>query len=128
MKTIILIHIISVPFLVSCEGFSASDEIQEFIPGIYVRSTVNEFGTAHDTLIITLQHKEANQYKIINKWKYERVIEGEIIEPEYKLKTTSGIYNSDNKVLQETETLDLFTFDVKKKLLFNGANQYAKIK
>jgi hypothetical protein len=38
------------------------------------------------------------------------------------------LYDEGKKVLQETETLEFFTFDVEKKLLFNGVNKFTKIK
>jgi hypothetical protein len=56
------------------------------------------------------------------------VLDGKPIKPEYKKGKSSGIYNPEKNVLQETETLELFTFDVERKLLFNGTNQFTKIK
>jgi hypothetical protein len=104
------------------------DEVKEFIPGTYIRSSQNEFGKEYDTLVVSMQSKSANEYKIQRRWRYERVLDGKPIEPEYKVTETSGLYDSEKKTLQETETLDFFTFDVEKKLLFNGANKFTKIK
>jgi hypothetical protein len=50
------------------------------------------------------------------------------LEPEYKQQKTSGLYNAGKKVLQETETFELFTFDPEKGLLFKGTNGFTKIK
>ena len=127
MKLILFLHIMILIVICSCGSFSATDEVKEFIPGTYTRFSQHEYGTEHDTMVITLQNSTANEYKILRKWKYERVLDGSAIEPEYKRVTTSGIYSSKNKILQETETGDLFSFDVKGKLLFNGSTKYQKL-
>lgn len=112
---------------VACNGIM-KDEVKEFIPGIYTRNAETEFGKAYDTLVISLQNKSANEYKILRKWRYDRVLDGKPIPPEYKVTETSGIYDADKKQLQETETFEFFTFDVENKLLYNGANKFTKIK
>lgn len=111
----------------ACNGI-IKDEVKEFIPGTYIRNAETEFGKAYDTLVITMQNKSANEFKIQRKWRYERVLDGKPIPPEYKVTETSGIYDGDKKQLQETETLEFFTFDAENKLLFNGANKFTKIK
>jgi|CXWL01.1.fsa_nt_gi hypothetical protein len=111
----------------ACNGIM-KDEVKEFIPGTYIRNAETEFGKAYDTLIITMQNKSANEYKILRKWRYDRVLDGKPIPPEYKVTETSGIYDGEKKQLQETETLEFFTFDVENKLLYNGANKFTKLK
>lgn len=128
MKIILLLHIAALMLICSCGSLTTTDEVRDFIPGTYIRFAQHEYGTEYDTLIITLQNKAANEYKILRKWKYERVLDGASIEPEYKRLITSGIYNSNSKLLQETDTGDAFSFDVKKKLLNSGPTQYKKIK
>jgi hypothetical protein len=44
------------------------------------------------------------------------------------VKETSGIYNAETRLLEEAETLDHYSFDVKEKVLFNGTNKFKKIK
>ncbi len=127
MKTLFFISI-SVLFLLASCSSSESDAIKEFIPGTYIRFSQHEFGKEYDTLVISLQNESASHYQILRKWRYERVLDGKSIEPEYKQENSSAIYNPETKVLQETETLELFTFDPEKKLLFNRTNDYTKIK
>jgi hypothetical protein len=104
------------------------DEVKKFIPGTYIRSSQNEFGKEYDTLVITMQNQSANEYKILRKWRYDRVLDGKALEPEYKQTKTSGIYDANTNQMQETESLEVFTFDVESKLLFNGTNKFTKIK
>ena len=127
MKSLFFVPISVLLVLTGCSS-PESDAIKEFIPGTYIRSSHNEFGKAYDTLVISLQNNSASQYQVLRKWRYDRVLDGKPIEPEYKLTGSSGIYDKEKKVLQETETLELFTFDIERKLLFNGTNQFNKIK
>jgi hypothetical protein len=127
MKPILFILIVAAFIFAGCTS-AESDVIKEFIPGTYIRSAHTEFGKEYDTLTISLQNKPANEYKIQRRWKYDRVLDGKPIEPEYKVTETSGLYDGEKKILQETETLEFFTFDIEKKLIFNGANKFTKIK
>ncbi|MGB4774325.1 MAG: hypothetical protein WBP45_04075 [Daejeonella sp.] len=126
MKPVLLI--LSATLIISGCSPSGKDETMEFIPGTYVRAGQNEFGKEFDTLVITIQNPTAKEFKIQNRWHYIRQVEGEANTPEYKVKETSGIYNAETKLLEEAETLDHYTFDVKEKVLFDGTNQYKKIK
>ena len=125
MKTVLLI-LLTTFFIAGCNT-KGKDEIMEFIPGTYVRAGQNEFGKEFDTLVISLQNQSAKEYKIKNRWHYIRQVEGEANVPEYKVKETSGIYNAETKLLEEAETLDHYSFDVKEKALFDGTNKFKKI-
>jgi predicted Ser/Thr protein kinase len=128
MKNLILMLAALPFFILSCGTNQESEEIMDFIPGTYARQSEGEFGKSYDTLVISLQNKAANQYKIVRRWRYDRVLDGKTIEPEYKVTETSAVFDAASKALQESETLDAFTFDTKKKLLFDGPNQFIKIK
>lgn len=127
MKSLLLISIVTAFFLAGCT-FPESDAIKAFIPGTYIRSAHTEFGKAYDTLVITVQNKAANEFRIQRRWKYDRVLDGKPIEPEYKVTETTGLYDGEKKILQETATLDLMTFDRERKLLLKGTNTFTKIK
>lgn len=126
MKTVLLI-LFATAIISGCNT-SGKDEIMELIPGTYVRAGQNEFGKEFDTLIIFVQNPAAKEFKIQNRWHYIRQVEGEANLPEYKVKETSGIYNGETKLLEETETLDHYSFDIKEKVLFDGTNKFKKIK
>lgn len=127
MKSLLFISTIAAFLFAGCSS-AESDAIKEFIPGTYIHSSQTEFGKAYDTLVITLQSKSANEFKIQRSWKYDRVLEGKPIEPEYKVTETTGLYDAEKKIVQETETLEFFTFDAERKLLFNGTNKFTKIR
>ncbi len=126
MNTVFII--LSATLIISGCSTSSKDETMEFIPGTYVRTGQNEFGKEFDTLVITIQNPTAKEFKIQNRWHYIRQVEGEANVPEYKVKETSGIYDAETKLLEEAETLDHYTFDIKEKAVFDGTNKFKKIK
>lgn len=128
MKTISFMLMAIVFTLTGCGANNESEEILNVIPGTYVRQSDGEFGKAYDTLVISLHNEPANQFKIVRHWRYDRVLDGKPIEPEYKVTETTAVFDTELKTLKESETLESFTLDTKKKLLFNGANQFTKIK
>lgn len=125
-KYILIIHLLILFWVYGCREFKP-DPVREFIPGTYIRFSQHEFGTEYDTLVISLQNDPADEYKIVRKWKYERVLDGQSIEPEYKRVTTTAIYSAENKFLRETNLGDTYSFDTNAKLLFNGPIKYKKI-
>lgn len=127
MKLSTLLVASALVYLSSCTS-AEKDVIIEFIPGTYVRTGQNEFGKEFDTLVITTQNPAAKEFKIQNRWHYIRQVEGEANVPEYKVKETSGIYNAETKLLEEAETLEHYSFDVKENVLFDGTNKFKKIK
>ncbi len=126
MKYLFFIPLAGAALFAGCNA-PAKDEVTAFIPGVYTRFSQHEFGSEYDTLVISSRNTEANEFTIVRKWKYERLLDGERLEPEYKLVVSTGIYDAARKLLQETETAEYFSFDVKKKILFNGTTQYQKL-
>jgi hypothetical protein len=123
-----LFYLVIVAFIIGCNANATKDEVKDFIPGIYVRAAEHELGAEHDTVIIKIQNESANEYKLNRRWKYARVMDGKPVEPEYKNTLTSGIYNSETKILQETETGDSYSFDVIQNAMFAGKTKYNKLK
>jgi hypothetical protein len=105
MKPLLFISIVMAFIFAGCTS-AESDAIKEFIPGTYIRSAQTEFGKAYDTLVITLQNKSANEYKIQRRWKYDRVLDGKPIAPEYKVTETSGLYDGEKKNCRKRKHLN----------------------
>jgi hypothetical protein len=98
------------------------DPVSGFIPGTYIRYAEHEFGHEYDTLVITAI---GNQFSIQRKWKYERVLDGQLIEPEYKKTTMTGILN--RGILTEEQTGAYYSFDLDAKCLYSGDTRYDKV-
>jgi hypothetical protein len=126
MKAVLLVHIIFI-FLYGCGLIKTRDAVREFIPGTYVRFSGHEFGTEYDTLVISLQNRGADEYRILRKWKYERRLDGAKLDPEYKRSITTAVYDGKNKLLRQFDVGDFYSFDVKQRILFNGPLKYQKL-
>ena len=126
MKYFLIIQLLILLLICGCHGLKP-ESVKSFIPGTYIRFSHHEYGTEYDTLVITLQNKTAGEYNILRKWRYERILDGKPIEPEYKQSKSSGIFDSKHKLLQETESGDLISFDPQQNLLFIGPSKYKKL-
>jgi hypothetical protein len=104
------------------------DKTESFIPGTYIRTVEDEFGTAWDTLIIAIQNKEAKEYRIEERWLIKRVLDGKAQEPEYKTMQTTAIYLPERQLLQETQTMLALTFNLENNTMNRGTNLFTKIK
>jgi len=124
---LLLVLLFIITLLYRCSLIGQKDAIRNFIPGTYIRFSQHEYGTEYDTLVISLQNESANEFEIMRKWKYERILDGTKIAPEYKRVITSALFHSRDKLLQESQTGDVYTFDVNHKLLFKGTTKYQKI-
>ena len=122
MKWLFIIHLCLVAAVYGCRD-AKPVLLQEFIPGTYIRYSSHELGKEYDTLTISVQNKRANQFKIIRRWKYERIGE----QPEYQLITTAGIYDVKESIMEDMETGDLLSFDPKQNCLFIGTTKYQKL-
>ncbi|OSZ77193.1 hypothetical protein CAP36_12325 [Chitinophagaceae bacterium IBVUCB2] len=119
MKLFFIIHFFLVAAIYGCRD-AKPVLIQEFIPGTYIRFSSHELGKEHDTLTISVQNENATQYKITRRWKYERTGEA----PEYQLIKTAGIYRDTENLLEDMDTGDLYSFDLKQNCLFIGTIKY----
>ena len=126
MKELLLIPVAAL-LIIGCGLISKKEEIQQFIPGTYTRFSEHEFGKEYDTLIISLQSAAANEYRIVRRWKYERQVEGQKIEPEYKIKASVAILNVRHNLLQEISTGRIYTVDVSAKCIFSDTVKYKKL-
>ena len=126
MKTITKLVFGLLLFNCSC-GFLSADSKKKILPGTYIRIAQNEFGHEYDTIIITLINQSTKEYKITHKWKFERIVDGQQLEPEYRVQIKSGVFDDESGLLGEAGTLDQFSFKPDQKLMTNGPNQYRKI-
>lgn len=122
-----LAFFLSICFIsMSCEFASTGSDVRQFIPGTYIRSSQHEFGLENDTLIILPQNEMANEYKIIRRWKYARVLDGQKMEPKYEQRQTMAVFDKKESRLVEAPSGDTYSFDPYKKVLFNGTVKYHK--
>jgi hypothetical protein len=113
---------------VGCLLSSENNEMQKAIAGTYIRFSEHEFGSEWDTLTIKGSNSNLTMFQILRKWKYERRLDGQRIEPEYKRQVTSAIYEENLQFLKDTETGNIYSFDLAKNTVSTGETIYKKIK
>ncbi len=114
--------------LLGCGIPTESDPVKVSITGSYVRSSHDEFGSSHDTIMIDLQNEGANQYRLTHKWRYTRVLDGRPLPTSYKKATTTAIYKAAAPLLEGSQTGVIYSIDAKKGFLFAGSTTYQKQK
>lgn len=126
MKTPFTLILVAVAAFSACDDTQSKDKMQAFIPGTYIRSSEHEYGKEYDTISLSVQNEVAREFKVVRKWRYERVLDGKPIEPEYKNTTGVAIYDPTNKLLKETRSGDSYSFDAEGKVMFAGSTKYVK--
>lgn len=111
-----------------CLTSAKEDRVQKAIAGTYIRFSEHEFGKEWDTLTIKKSIDEATVFQLLRKWNYERILDGQKIQPEYKRQSSTAIYDEDEDILKDTKRGDVYTFDLTKKTVSAGATIYKKIK
>lgn len=127
MKLFHFLFLFTVIIVTACTSV-VKDEVKDFIPGTYIRAAQHEFGSEQDTIIVSVLNASSNEFKIMRRWRYERVVDGKPIEPEYKVTDNTGVYSSETKMLQESSTLENYSFDPKQNIMFTGDIKYQKLK
>lgn len=126
MKAPFTLILVAVAAFSACGDTQSKNEIQAFIPGTYIRLSEHEYGKEYDTISFSVQNEVAREFKVVRKWRYDRVLDGKPIEPEYKNTTGVAIYDPTGKVLKETKTGDSYSFDAETKSMFAGSTKYEK--
>ena len=126
MKTPFTLMLFAAAAFSACGDTKSKDEIQAFIPGTYTRSSEHEYGKEYDTISLSVQNEVAREFKVVRKWRYERVLDGKPIEPEYKNTIGAAIYDPTHKLLKETKSGDTYSFDAQEKVMFAGSTKYVK--
>ena len=104
-------------FLFSCRS-------KPSLEGFYLRYAEHEFGKAWDTLLI--KPITADAFRVTHKWKYERVLDGKAITPEYKSFHTTVAWLGKEGLLIEEETG--LRYRLKGETLAVGETLYKKVK
>lgn len=126
MKHFITALVIAV-FVSSCSNLQA-DKVQDFIPGVYVKTIDDEFTKGMDTLMIDVLDKSAGSYSISKKMSYQQVIDERPLSPQYKLENWTAVYDKDTHQLMEQRKGKVLSFLPEKGKLSLGGSEYKKIK
>jgi len=126
-KTFTKIFIAAITLLVSCTSLPGAGNLRSYIPGTYARIVNNEFSNGRDTLVISELSKAGNNYRIVHKITFQRMVEGKSSRPERKQEVWNAVYNEQEKLLHETVRGKLLSFNPEGRTLFVGTSEYKKI-
>ena len=114
-------------FITGCQLISEPKDFSRSVPGIYTRYSEHEFGFEFDTLVIEMVNKEDHYFTIERRWKYQRVLDGKRLTPDYKLIKNMGRFFPEHKNLRVNETGEYYYFNLKQRTLLTGSIQYQKL-
>ena len=123
MKNIAILLLIGC--LSACQ--SKEDSVLKFIPGVYVTAEEGEYSKLKDTLIIKLVSEEGHSYHFTRKVTFQRIVNGTYLPAERKEEEWIGIYNVQEKIVQESEGGRLLSFIPARKKLLLERSEYNKI-
>ena len=127
MKMISLFAI-TVCLLISCTGLIKSNNVKDFIPGIYISRWKTEFSESIDTLLIEpLMKKGSDTYSITRRTHTSFFKGGRKHAPEYKIKHWTGFYDSSHKTLVMENDGSVLSFDPVTKEMKRGITAYTKL-
>jgi hypothetical protein len=102
-----------------------ADKVQNFIPGTYINSAKGDYAQADDTLVITLI--KDNTYLVTRNTTYQAIRDGKLLPKHRQVRRLNGLYDTQNRVLDETTNGRIFRFEPDKGLLKVNQATYKKI-
>jgi hypothetical protein len=111
----------------ACQTSTKGNAMNRFA-GTYLRTSNHEFGKEWDTLELKLSDEPQMRFTITRRWKFERVLDGNVLEPEYRISKTSGTFNAVEKCLEEEQTGECYFLDNGGTKLRVGTTEFIKIK
>jgi hypothetical protein len=125
MKGVMNMCFVFVFLLVSCQ-LMESDKIKVFIPGVYVRHYTDEYTNSYDTITIKLITGD-NEYEVIKKTNFEKLMDNGKIQPGYTMQRWRGNYDEQAKSLWLEQAGKAIYFNPPKKELIIGTQPYKKL-
>jgi hypothetical protein len=116
---------------IGCVAFGACQssvtEVNDFIPGVYVRFSQSQYSKAWDTLRITVYEKDPGTYVVQRYVGYQRILTGRLQPKEYTLSRSVTVLDESTQQLQDMKTGKLYTFSPERRTVLAGSAEYLKI-
>ena len=112
--------------LFSCK--ESEGDLQEFLPGEYVRFSDGEMRTQYDTLRIERISPQGSTYRLLRSSSYQKKLDGQTFPWQSKKEEWTAIYDKAKGILFETAKGRVISFSLEQKVLFVGSTQYKKIR
>ncbi len=126
MKTVIRIMLLPISLWAACTN--SNHKVTDFIPGTYVNQAQSTYSVANDTLRITRDGQNPNSYRVMRSTGFQRIRDGKLQSPEYKVKSFTGIWDAQKQSLQLTQNGSILLFQPDENQLLIENSIYHKIK
>ncbi|MEO6524974.1 MAG: hypothetical protein ABIN91_25035 [Mucilaginibacter sp.] len=104
-----------------------SQQVTNFIPGIYANHAESAYSVADDTLIVTGENGNANNYHIIRRTTFWRKEGNKKQPPQHKIKNYTAVWDNSKQVLQITQNGGLLLFRPDENKLLMENSEYRKL-
>ena len=128
MRLILLLNIVLLLVLSSCELVGSKDAVQPFVPGTYCSEWSSEFSATRDTLLIrAVGARDPLLYQVTRRTfhRYEAAMKKR--PPEYKVEQWMATYAQREKVLLVHKNGRVLSFDPDRKEMRMGVTVYKKL-
>ncbi len=122
-KFLITVCVFVVIFFIACDQRT---EMEQTIPGTYVRVVENEFSRGRDTL--TIRQFNDQIYTIDHKGTFQRIKNESLLPTQGFHEKWTAIFDEKNKILKEVKRGKVLSFKPSEKILLVGESVYKKIK
>jgi len=106
----------------------SNNNVEDFIPGMYVKDFQQQYSSGSDTLIITIEDDATGKYNIERRLSYVPVHDGKALNAKHEKQLWVALYNAGTKQLVVQRTGRLVSFSPEKQILTIGNSVYNKIK
>jgi hypothetical protein len=118
---------IGVALIVASCGQAVLREMPNFLPGIYVSQSENEFCRIVDTFIIRKSSLEGDGYEVTRRSSFQRIRQGARSAEEYQSEQWSAIYDPQSKTLRATDKGKELDYMPNQNKVYNGNTGYIKV-
>lgn len=113
-------------FWFACKS-GAGNNIQNTIPGIYVRVINHEFANGYDTLIVKQLHEPMTTFSIVKKAGFVQFVDGKTIGRKTTAEKFTAVYDETTGTLNDNHKMKSFTPIPEKGVLLIGSMEYKKV-
>lgn len=127
MKKTTIFRLVTLLTLAGCSLVSRDKNLKQSIPGTYVYQGEQEYSRIKDTIVISTAEGNENLFRITRRTRFNRIREGKLLPSEFKVQSMTGIFDEDAKVIQESKTGRIISFDPERNRLYVQTQAYEKI-
>ena len=107
--------------------FQKTNPVKLSLQGTYINQSAGRYSIAFDTLVISKEYEEGNSFLIDRKVSFQKIRHGVLQSREYHQEHWLTIYDDKTKVLTETKSGKVLSYNPDKQKLYLNNSVYKKI-